>query len=302
MRARHSTLAERLGEDGLLASASRALGNLLARTNQLPEGLDLLRRALDLALQADNLAEAAECCACLRMACAWNCEYRQAIAYARQEIDLARRCHAPYLLRHVYTHLTVMYALAGELAEAESAYAEARNVVERLDAPEAWAYFDLIAGVLPMTRGDYAASEQVAVRAIEEFRAANPDTLVWYLGILAVTYARQGKERETLAAIDEAEAAIAAVPSDSMASLLALSSVVDTAFLIGAGQARRTLLHAPGAIQGAIPQRAREPAARPDRDAPRRFHGGACLAGRGRGDRPPRGRPVRVGADARRPG
>jgi predicted ATPase/DNA-binding CsgD family transcriptional regulator len=229
-------LAERLGEDGPLASASRALGNLLARTNQLPEGLDLLRRALDLALAADNLAEAAECCACLRMACAWNCEYRQAIAYARQEIELARRCHAPYLMRHVYTHLTVMYALAGEVAEAESAYAEARNVVERLAAPEAWAYFDLIAGVVPMARGDYAASEQGTARAIEEFRAADPDTLVWYLGILAVTCARQGKERETLAAIDEAEAAIAAVPSESMASMLPLSSVVDAAFLIGAGQ------------------------------------------------------------------
>jgi DNA-binding CsgD family transcriptional regulator len=235
--ARHAlTIAERLGEDDLLASASRALGNLLARTNQLPEGLDLLRRALDLAIATDNLAEAAECCACLRMACAWNCEYRQAIAYARQEIDLARRCHAPYLLRHVYTHLTVMYALAGELAEAERAYAEARNVVERLAAPEAWAYFDLIAGVTPMARGDYAASELGTVRAIEEFRAANPDTLVWYLGILAVICARQGKERETLAAIDEAEAAIAAVLSESMASMLPLSSVVDAAFLIGAGQ------------------------------------------------------------------
>jgi predicted ATPase/DNA-binding CsgD family transcriptional regulator len=237
VHARHAfTIAERLGEDDLLASASRALGNLLARTNQLPEGLDLLRRALDLALQADNPAEAAECCACLRMACAWNCEYRQAIAYARQEIDLARRCHAPYLLRHVYTHLTVMYALAGELVEAERAYAEARTVVERLAAPEAWAYFDLIAGVVPMARGDYATSEQGTVRAIEEFRAANPDTLVWYLGILAVISARQGKERETLAAIDEAEAAIAAVPSDSMASVLPLSSVIDAAFLIGAGQ------------------------------------------------------------------
>ena len=109
---------------------------------------------------------------------AWNCEYRQAIAYASQEIDLAQRCQAPYLLRHVYTHLTVMYALAGEMAEAESAYAEARTVVERLAAPEAWAYFDLIAGILPMARGDYAASEQVAVRAIEAFRAANPNTLV----------------------------------------------------------------------------------------------------------------------------
>jgi predicted ATPase/DNA-binding CsgD family transcriptional regulator len=230
------TIAGQLGEDNLLASASRALGNLLARTNQLPEGLDLLRRALDLALAADDLAEAAECCACLRMACAWNCEYRQAIAYARQEIDLARRCHAPYLLRHTFTHLTVMYALAGELAEAERAYAEARNVVERAAAPEAWAYFDLIAGVLPMARGDYEASEQGTVRAIEAFRAANPDTLVWYLGILAVICARQGKERETLAAIDEAEAAIATVPSESMASMLPLSSVVDAAFLISAGQ------------------------------------------------------------------
>jgi DNA-binding NarL/FixJ family response regulator len=129
-----------------------------------------------------------------------------------------------------------MHALAGELAEAERAYTEARSVVERLDAPEAWAYFDLIAGILPMTRGDYVASEQVAIRAIEAFRAANPDTLVWYLGILAIISARQGKERETLAAIDEAEEAIATVPSESMASMLPLSSVVDAAFLIGAGQ------------------------------------------------------------------
>jgi predicted ATPase/DNA-binding CsgD family transcriptional regulator len=230
------TIAERLGVDDLLASASRALGNLLARMNQLPEGLDLLRRALDLAIATDNLAEAAESCACLRMACAWNGECRQAIAYARQEIDLARRCHAHYLLRHVYTHLTVMYALAGELAEAESAYTEARAVVERLAAPEAGAYFDLIAGIVPMARGDYAASELRTIRAIEEFRAANPDTLVWYLGILAVICARQGKERETLAAIDEAEAAIAMVPSDSMASMLPLSSIVDAAFFIGEGQ------------------------------------------------------------------
>jgi predicted ATPase/DNA-binding CsgD family transcriptional regulator len=235
--ARHAfTIAERLGESDLLASASRALGNLLARMNQLPEGLHLLRRALDLAIATDNLAEAAECCACLRLACAWNCEYRQAIAYARQEIALAQRCHAPYLLRHVYTHLTVMHALAGELAEAESVYAEARDVVERLAAPEAQAYFDLIAGVVPMARGDYAASEQGTIGAIEEFRAANPDTLVWYLGILAVIYARQGKARETLAAIDEAETRIAAVPSDSMASILPLGSVVDAAFLIGASQ------------------------------------------------------------------
>jgi DNA-binding CsgD family transcriptional regulator/tetratricopeptide (TPR) repeat protein len=230
------TISARLGDNDLLASASRALGNLLARMNQLPEGLNLLRRALDLAMATDNLAEAAECCACLRMACAWNGEYRQAIAHALQEIGLAQRCHAPYLLRHVYTHLTVMYALSGELHKAESAYAEARNVVERLAAPEAWAYFDLIAGILPMARGDYAASEQVAIRAIEAFRAANSDTLVWYLGILAVIYARQGKERETLAAIDEAEAAIATVPSGSMASILPLGSVIDAAFLIGDGQ------------------------------------------------------------------
>ncbi len=41
------TMAEREKEDNLLASARCALGNLLARVNQLPEGLDLLRRALD---------------------------------------------------------------------------------------------------------------------------------------------------------------------------------------------------------------------------------------------------------------
>lgn len=225
-------LAEEMQESRLIAAASRALGNLLVRVNDLATGLELLERALALAIASDDPAEAAECCACLRMARAWNGEYRRALAIAQQEIAFAQRCHTTYPLRHVYSHLTVLYALAGDLVAAERMFSAAQATLAHLAAPEAQAYLDLVAGVVPMVRGDLAAAERLTERAIAAFRAVNPNTLVWYLGILATIYARNGKRREAVAALEEAEALVAVLPSASMPAALGLSSVVEAALLL----------------------------------------------------------------------
>jgi predicted ATPase len=61
-------LAEQTRDDKLIAPAMRTVGNMLARANDLEAGLPLLERALTLAEDADDKAEAAECCACLVLA------------------------------------------------------------------------------------------------------------------------------------------------------------------------------------------------------------------------------------------
>lgn len=225
-------LAERLEDGNLVAAASRALGNLLVRLNDLPAGIKLLEQALNLAIASDNPAEAAECCACLRMAHAWIGDYRCAIADAHQEIAFAHRCHASYRLRHVYSHLTVLYGLGGDLAEAKRSLSLAQSVLEHLDAPEAEAYHNLVAGLVPTVQGDYDTAVRLTEQSIAAFRAANPDTLVWYLGILAALYARQGKRLEASNVLDEVEACLGTLPSTSMPAALGLSSVVEAALLL----------------------------------------------------------------------
>ncbi len=132
-----------------------------------------------------------------------------------------------------------MYALAGELAEAEArVYAEARTVVERLHGSRGRGLIlTLIAGILPMTRGDYAASKKAAIRAIEEFRA-QPDTLVWSLGTLPpVALGGGARNARRCTAVDEAEAATAGGPERQYGVHVgAAVRSVDAAILIGAGR------------------------------------------------------------------
>ncbi|MFN8569589.1 MAG: AAA family ATPase [Kouleothrix sp.] len=56
-------LAHSLEDDRLVASASRAAGNIDVRNGNLAAGISLLEQALALADQADDPVEAAECCA-----------------------------------------------------------------------------------------------------------------------------------------------------------------------------------------------------------------------------------------------
>jgi DNA-binding CsgD family transcriptional regulator/tetratricopeptide (TPR) repeat protein len=226
-------LAEQIGEPRSTATASRALGNLLVRANDLAAGIDLLERALALAEAADDPAEAAECCACLRMACFWNGEYRRGAAYCHREIAYARRCHMPSLLRHVYTFLAVFHIFRGEMEEAGHMLASAKTILEGLGSPEALAYYDWVAGSLHWVGGDYALASHQVGEAIAAFRRVNPNTVVWYLGMYAWLLAQEARREEAQACMEEMEALLATLPVGSMPAGQVLSWLGATALVLG---------------------------------------------------------------------
>lgn len=206
-------LAVQLGDDRLIGAATRVLGNMLARSGELQAGITLLERALGLAEAYDDPAEGAECCACLVMACSWNTEYKRAIGYGLQEIELAQRCHTPYLLRHVYTHLALFYVFSGQMAEAEGMLAEAQAVLERVGNPEALAYLELVrAARLTFVSEDLGPVERMIAGALATLRDLNPHSVVWHMGELALSQALQGKREEARASMDEQERLVASLP------------------------------------------------------------------------------------------
>lgn len=226
------TLAEHLEEERLVASASRALGNLLVRANDLPAGIALLEKALNLATESDDPAEAGECCAGLVMACAWHGEFQRAAAYARHQISLGERCHAPHLLRHVYTLLAQFYAFRGQMDETRRLLATAEALLTQLANPEALAFLDFSRGGFAWLEGDYARSEQLFVKAIAIFRTLGPETLVWYLGFLGMVQALQGKQVAALACMDEVEALVAKMPAGAMPTAEPLAQMSMIALLL----------------------------------------------------------------------
>jgi DNA-binding CsgD family transcriptional regulator len=209
-------LAHQLEDERLVAAASRTVGNLLVRSNDLPAGLPLLEQALSLATAGDDLVEAAECCACLGMAYGWNTHFQQTFEVSQKWVAFAQRCHDLYQLRHVYSLLAIGHSLQGQWAEAEQMIASARPVVERLASPEPLLFFDVTRGSLAYFRGDYPVAEQFLTEAISSGRTLGPGTLVWYLGLLGLVQVAQEKWPEARAGMDELEALIATLPPNTM--------------------------------------------------------------------------------------
>ena len=79
-------MAQELRDERLLAVASRTLGNLLMRNNDLTEGIALMERGLALSA-ADDPAEAAECCACLATAYFWQGAVRRSGEVTMQRLE-----------------------------------------------------------------------------------------------------------------------------------------------------------------------------------------------------------------------
>ncbi|MEK7325348.1 MAG: hypothetical protein AAB217_08865, partial [Chloroflexota bacterium] len=208
--------AHHLEDERLMASASRAVGNLLVRSNNLPEGLPLLEEALRLATAADDVVEAAESSAHLSLAYAWNANFARASEATQLGESFARRCHDPYQLRHVEAISAMGNIIRGEWAEAEQRLNKAQAVAEGLASPEPMGTVHVIRGFMAYQRGDYAHSESEMRAAISIFRALGPAALVWYLGSLALALAAQGKAAEARAAMDEEEAIVFALPSGIM--------------------------------------------------------------------------------------
>lgn len=222
-------LANRLGDERLQATANRAVGNLLMRSNQLATAIPLLEQALALAEAVDNPAEAAECCACLTLAYCWSGHIQRSVEITHKRLMFAQRCHEPYQSRHIYPWLAALALAQGNLAEAERFTAEAEAVVARLVSQEPRAFVSNGHGFLAYYRGEYAAAEAHFHQAIAVFRALGPGVLVWYLGMLGLAQLAQGKQDEALACLREVETLLTTQPAGTMLAADALADLAQIA-------------------------------------------------------------------------
>ena len=121
-------LAQRLEEPLLVAKASRTVGNLLVRANDLDAGLKLLEEALALAVAIDDPTEAAECGACLAIAYSWSIAWDRCIEVATRSLAWIERCHDLYALRHLYAGFATLHSVRGEWTSAEQMIERAQVV------------------------------------------------------------------------------------------------------------------------------------------------------------------------------
>jgi len=219
------TLAQRFGDVRLEAAASRALGNLLLRAGDVEGAILLLEQALLKAGEAIDALEASESCAGLFLAYSWAGALDQREVVLQRWLANARRCHDPYQLRHIYSHLAAHYAHRGQRAEAEEALAQSRLIVEQLASPEPLALLQLTQGLHASFWGDLETSEDLLRAAIARFRELEPRSLVWWLGGLGFVQALAGKRQEALVALEEQEALIAPLPAGAMPTAHTLSSM-----------------------------------------------------------------------------
>ncbi|GIV79919.1 MAG: hypothetical protein KatS3mg051_2124 [Anaerolineae bacterium] len=225
-------LASRLDDRRLLTMVKRTMGTLLVRSDDLARGLALLEEALTLALACDDPAEAAECCGFLVVAYVWAARIQDADRAARQMIAFASQAHMVYPLRHIYVILAVLAGLRGRLAEANDWLAQAETVAARLDNPEVLAYLDFGRGTLALIQGDYPLAEQAFARLIARLRQASPGGVTWFLGLLGLAQALQGKETKARACLAEMEVLLAGLPEGATATLVPLSQMTQIALAL----------------------------------------------------------------------
>jgi DNA-binding CsgD family transcriptional regulator/tetratricopeptide (TPR) repeat protein len=228
------TLTQKFGDMHLEAAASRAMGNLLLRAGDVEGATLMLEQALLKADEVSDALEATESSASLYMAYNWAGVLDQREVVLQRWLAYARRCHDPYQLRHIYSHLAFHFTMRGQRAEAEEALAQGQLIVEQLASPEPLALLQLMQGMIAgVLWGDLETSEELLCAAIARFRALEPRSLVWWLGGLGFVQALEGKRQEALAALDELEALIAPLSAEAMPTAHTLSNMAAITVQLG---------------------------------------------------------------------
>ncbi|MGA7670413.1 MAG: AAA family ATPase, partial [Nitrolancea sp.] len=226
-------LAELIEEEQSLAAANRTLGNLLVRVNQLPDGIALLEKALDLAVASNDLAEAAECCGALAIAYSWQGLIERSRQVTFQRLEFAQRSHDPYQMRHIYPWLAVLPAMQGKMAESSDFLDRAEAEIRDLATPEPHAYVTFCRAAFAYFLGDYAAAERHTSAAIELFQQIGPNALIWYGGLAAMIAAVQGKQDEARVSLDQFEPLLESMPVGSLSTSEPLSHITEAALTLG---------------------------------------------------------------------
>jgi DNA-binding CsgD family transcriptional regulator len=232
-------IAYQLEDASLTAAALRTLGNLHVRANSLPEGIAHLEQALTLAMQANDLVEAAETCTGLIIALIWNCNFERIPAIASRLIDLAERCQARYYTRHVYSLIFFQKAAQGDIAGSQIWLERAEETVVSFASPEPLAFLHFIKAIVAYITGNHKEMAAQAMETVEILRASDPEALIWYLGTGALANLICGRHAAARAQRDELEIRLRALAPDSFPSAEALNDLA--LYSLAAGEHDRLL-------------------------------------------------------------
>ncbi|HEX6541849.1 MAG TPA: AAA family ATPase [Ktedonobacterales bacterium] len=226
-------LAKQSQDDHLIAPAARTVGNMLVRSNDLEAGIPLLEHALALASTWGDVAEAAECCACLVLAYLWSGDLKRMETVNEQRAEYARQCHDLHQMRHAHTMTAILRTYEGHLQETRDILAEAEQVIVHLADPEPLAFLRFAQGGIAYHEGDYAQAETLFDAACRMFRSIGPGALVWFLGWLALAHAHQHDVEAVRACVAELETLLADLPPNSMPVMEALIPMSQAAIVMG---------------------------------------------------------------------
>lgn len=226
-------LAQQLRDERLLAPATRTVGNMMVRANDLEAGIPLLEDALATAERTNDPVEATECCACLVMAYLWAGATEAMQTANEQRAMFAQQCHDPHQLRHAHTMVALLEAYEGRIAHATVLLRDAEETVERLSDPEPLAFLQMMQGLAAYHVGDYTSAEALFEMACRIFRSIGPGALVWYLGWPALAHALRGDEPAARACIAETKALVATIPPASIPVMEALAPIAQAALVLG---------------------------------------------------------------------
>ncbi len=226
-------LAELLEEDRLLASANRTLGNLLVRANDIDAGIPLLVSALERAERAGDLSEAAECCGALANAYFWQGAIERSRVVTLRRLELAKRSHDPYQMRHIYPWLAVLAGVQGRFDETRDYVRRSEFEIRPLESPEPHAYLLFCRAAFAYFTGDYSTAKHHIQQAIERFRQIGPSALVWYMGFIAMIDVALGDTAQARASLQEFEPLLESMPGGSMPTSEPLAHVTEAAIWLG---------------------------------------------------------------------
>ncbi len=217
-------LARSLADHRLEATAIRTAvaGKIFIRASDIALDLQLLERAMALAEETNDLAEAAECCLCLAGIHYWQAEMRRSYAVSVQRKMFIERCRQPHRLRNMYAWPALLFASQGTWIEAEQAIEQALAVVLTSKSSDL-AFQHHIRGFLAYQREDYASAERELQAALENQHRTLAGLLFHPAGLLGLTLLALGKHEEANARMAQLEAYIAGFPGDSLPAISSMT-------------------------------------------------------------------------------
>ncbi|HNM78175.1 MAG TPA: response regulator transcription factor, partial [Tepidiformaceae bacterium] len=209
-------IARRLDDGELEARALLALANARARSETPAAARELLSLALSKGLEANDLVVAAEAAASLSNAYYWTGEVRDALAYARQRLEIAERGRDAFALRHAYSWLALLATTVGDWEEARHSIERAGPAIARMGSPEPLGFLRIVEGLLALRTGDTASALDRTAEAMRLLVPLGEATVAWYASIRIWSLIAAGLLSEAADECAAFEARLAKLPANSL--------------------------------------------------------------------------------------